>query len=413
MARWMGLGSVLIFAFALPASAATCGLDESPGATLLLPYFEVDLASPGGRTTLFSINNASASAVLTNVTLWSDLGVPTLHFQVYLTGYDVQTLNLRDIFAGKLPRTASAGQDPADTISPRGERSQDINFASCLGTHPYPATIPQSFIDHLRAAHTGHASALLPGCSGQLLADGLARGYVTVDTVSRCELKFPSEAGYFGAGGIATNQNVLWGDFYLIDQDNNFAMGDNLVRLEADPTAFHNGDMTFYGRYVGYSGSDAREPLPLIWATRYLDGGTFSGGTELLVWRDSGTKNTSFPCLSHPSWYPLDMSDLVTFDEQETPDRIQPFPGLPPPGPIFPLIPAETNRMKIGAELPVPFQFGWAAFHLGLGFTNLSRSQAYVTTLMSANGRFMVGFGATPLLDACDPNDPQFPFLGF
>jgi hypothetical protein len=32
---------------------------------------------------------------------------------------------------------------------------------------------------------------------------------------------------------------------------------------------------------------------------------------------------------------------------------------------------------------------------------------------MSAIGRFMVGFGATPLVDACNPNDPQFPFFGF
>ena len=39
---------------------------------------------------------------------------------------------MRDVFVdGKLPRTASDGQDPADTISPQGAASQDINFASC------------------------------------------------------------------------------------------------------------------------------------------------------------------------------------------------------------------------------------------------------------------------------------------
>ena len=74
--------------------------------------------------------------------VWSDLSVPVLDFNVYLTGYDVQTINLRDILVnGILPRTASAGQDPTDTISPKGAFSQDINFASCTGLLP-PPTLP-------------------------------------------------------------------------------------------------------------------------------------------------------------------------------------------------------------------------------------------------------------------------------
>ena len=45
------------------ASAELCTIDAVPAATLLLPYFEVDLeANPGkGVDTLFSINNASAT----------------------------------------------------------------------------------------------------------------------------------------------------------------------------------------------------------------------------------------------------------------------------------------------------------------------------------------------------------------
>src|SRR6185295_4803204 len=100
--------------------ATTCHLDNPPAATHRLPYFEVDLDRAAGRTTLMSVNNASAQGILTNVTVWSDLGVPTLWFHLYLTGYDVQTLNLRDLFNGVMPRTASRGQDPSDTISPQG-----------------------------------------------------------------------------------------------------------------------------------------------------------------------------------------------------------------------------------------------------------------------------------------------------
>src|SRR4029450_2162070 len=122
------------------ANAVICTIDDVPGATLLLPYFEVDLSNANGVTTLFSVNNASATAILAHVVVWSDLSVPVLDFNIYLTGYDVQTINLRDIFVGGiLPRTASAGptQDPADTISPKGDFSQGTNFAT-RATHVEP-----------------------------------------------------------------------------------------------------------------------------------------------------------------------------------------------------------------------------------------------------------------------------------
>src|SRR3954469_15697542 len=126
------------------ALAVICTVDDVPAATLLLPYFEVNLGDPNGQTTLFSINNASATAILAHVVVWSDLSVPVLDFNVYLTGYDVQTVNLRDVLNGTLPRTASAGQDPGNTISPKGQFSQDINFASCTGLLPTPQ-LPAGF----------------------------------------------------------------------------------------------------------------------------------------------------------------------------------------------------------------------------------------------------------------------------
>jgi hypothetical protein len=142
------------------ALAVICAIDEVPAATLLLPYFAVDYTSPdgSGTNTLFSINNASATAILAHVVVWSDLSVPVLDFNVYLTGYDVQTINLWDILAkGNLPQTASAGQDPGDHISPKGAFSQDINFASCSGLLP-PPTLPADFVAHLQASLSGRAS---------------------------------------------------------------------------------------------------------------------------------------------------------------------------------------------------------------------------------------------------------------
>src|SRR4051794_40149046 len=186
---WLAL--VLLSGLAHRASAVITTIDAVPAATLLVPYFEVDLDNADGQTTMFSVNNASATAVLAHVVVWSDLSVPVLDFNLYLTGYDVQTINLRDILVnGNLPQTASAGQDPSDTISPKGAFSQDINFASCAGLLP-PPPLPQFFLDHLRSSLTGRASAVLGGlCAGQKLGDNIARGYITIDTVNNCTLRF-------------------------------------------------------------------------------------------------------------------------------------------------------------------------------------------------------------------------------
>ena len=191
----------------LASQIEACALDPGPAATLLLPYFDVDLSRPDGRTTLFSITNTVAEAVLTRVTLWTDLGIPTLTFHVYLTGYDVETVNLRDVLEGRLPATASVGQDPLDAVSPRGDFSQDIDLDSCDGILP-PQPLTAGFTAELRKSHQGLASTLQgpsPRCSGAPLGDGRARGYVTIDVVKSCSTTavFPSDNGYFGAAGRA------------------------------------------------------------------------------------------------------------------------------------------------------------------------------------------------------------------
>lgn len=76
--------------------------------TLLIPYFEVDLANPNGRDTLITVQNASATALLAHTVVWSDEGVASAIFDIYLTGYDIQAFSMRDVLNGALPETASA-----------------------------------------------------------------------------------------------------------------------------------------------------------------------------------------------------------------------------------------------------------------------------------------------------------------
>ena len=96
--RIVVLSVILLCGLASFATAQTPPpTSNRPGATLLLPYFEVDLDNPEGINTLFSVNNSSATAILAHVTLWSDMGIPVFAFNVYLTGYDAQPMNMRDI----------------------------------------------------------------------------------------------------------------------------------------------------------------------------------------------------------------------------------------------------------------------------------------------------------------------------
>ena len=106
--------AALLLLFAAAASAATprsgspattnnddsCDIALQPAATLLLPYFEVDFKAPqsNATTTLFTIQNLSPSPRIANVTLWTDWGFPALNFPIHLTGYDVQGINLYDLF---------------------------------------------------------------------------------------------------------------------------------------------------------------------------------------------------------------------------------------------------------------------------------------------------------------------------
>jgi hypothetical protein len=386
---------------------------DQPAATLLLPYFEVDLANPAGANTLFTVNNASAAAVLAHVTIWSAMHVPVYAFNVYLTGYDAQPMYVRDLLSGVLPQTASAGQDPSDAISPKGFASQDINFANCTGQLP-AAQLPQATVDHIRNSLTGAASAVAGGmCASKPDGTRIARGYITVDTVNNCTTKLPSDAGYFVAGGSgdATNQNVLWGDAIYTNHFGGQEIGDGspLVHIRADavdPATATPGRYTFYGRLVSWTAADNREPLSTNFAVRYVSGGGFSN-TSLTVWRDAKVSQTYFACSGNPSWYPLSQEGFSFFDEQEQ-VLIQsgiPFAPQPPSGGVA-AFPAGTQRVDVGsAALATPYPFGWMYLNLNTFVTpagavppiDPAAAQAWVEVHMKGSGRYSVGWPSAQL----------------
>jgi len=331
----------------------------------------------------------------------------------YLTGYDAQPMYVRDLLSGVLPRTASDGQDPTDTISPQGPSSQDINFASCTGQLPQ-APLVQATVDHIRNSLTGAASAVAGGlCASKPDGTRIARGYITVDTVSNCTTKLPSDVGYFVAGGFgdATNQNVLWGDAIYTNHLGGQESGDGspLVHIRADatdPATSTPGRYTFYGRLVGWNAADNREPLSTTFAVRYVSGGAFSS-TNLTVWRDAKVSQTYFACSGNPSWYPLGQEGFSFFDEQEQ-VLIQtgiPFAPQPPSGGVT-AFPAGTQRVAVGsAALATPYPFGWLYLNLNTTVApagavppfDPAAAQAWVEVHMQGTGRYSVGWPSAQL----------------
>jgi hypothetical protein len=413
------LACLTMLAISFDASAAVRKTSPEPAATLLLPYFEQDLGNPRGPATMFSVNNATAQAVLAHISIWSDLSVPVLDFNIYLTGYDMQTFNLRDILVnGLLPQTASAGQDPSDTISPKGVFSQDINFASCTGLLP-PPPLPASFIQHLQLSLTGKPSPILGNlCAGRNLGDNVARGYITIDVVQDCTLRFPGDIGYFGPGGTgdATDQNVLWGDYYYVNQSAGTAEGNPLVHIvadAADPETSTPGKYTFYGRYVGWSAADNRHPLATSFAAPYLNGGPSAASSSLIVWRDSKVNQGPFACPAtpgvRPSWYMLGQEGTLIFDEQEQAVVPASFPLSPQPPGGFDPFPAEAQRVVVnGPSFPVPFNSGWVDLDLNTTVTpagavppaDPAAAQAWVAVKILSGGTFSAGYDAIQLDNA-------------
>ena len=424
-----------------PLPNGYCTIDAVPAATLLLPYFEVDIDDPSGVDTFFSVNNARNYSVLTHVIVWTDMSVEALDFNIYLTGYDVQTVGLGLIIRdGILPVTYYD-----DDFSPAGPYSDGhVGYPSCDSYMPYvnPA-LDAEFLAHLQSILTGGPSSIYGGlCGGYDFGDNIARGYVTVDVMQDCTLLTPCDPGYFVVTPgvdpddlIGDWDNAIWGDWYMIDYANNFAQGDTLVHVQAAfdprqivpqlelpaspaggpaPAGFEVLFTSFWGRCATYldtfrASLDLREPLASTFATRFYQNAAFSGGTDLLVWRDSlfnvsfGDED-GFSCSSGPDWFPLNERQVVFFDEEENPEEICTISPCPEEDILFPI---EAQRVSVG-DLDVSPESGWIYMNLNQVWSipvhgpTVLAAQAWVTAVHSADGRFSAGLPAIQLDSVCD-----------
>jgi len=436
----------------------TCDIGNAPAATLLLPFFDVDFKSPQStaRTTLFTITNVSNLPQIAHVTIWTDWSFPVMDFNIYLTGYDVQAINLYDIIGRGIiaptsgtssntesPANPSAGSQPACAATPGGCATGALLPVNLATTNPnitsfafcgnLPGPIPPALLTDVQLMlTTGKGTGAGNPCTGTV--GGVhndAIGYLTVDVNAACNTSLPNVGTYFTT--FILFDNVLIGDYEDINPNpavGNFAGGNPMVPIRAVPEGGLSGaaggvfpgtnlPFTFYDRYTtGLVDRryDRRQPLPALFAARYINGGAGAFNTNYKIWREGTVNNVCTTATSTPN-SSIAFTELVKFDEHENANIagggqiISPAPpgqGLPETssqpvsGAVFPAQPAAAGDVA-----------GWTYLNLNNGGSanysadNVSPpvrtrpSQNWVVVSMSAEGRYQVDFDAAWLGNGC------------
>lgn len=257
-----------------------CPTGPRPAATLLFPFFEVEAFEgfqPSGKNTLISINNDSEAPVLAHVMVWSKTSgsssadspnvdpTPVLDFTLFLEGEGVQSINLQQLLIdGRIPTT---GADLSTTSFPNCSRpltTPDLDEASLA-----------AIFDVLSVWRPIFSPPRPP----------LLEGFITVDVLNDCSdvLRSPFDDGYFETGGtgLASNANVLWGDYLFIDGNvPSSAFGFPAAAIVADASRFEAGLTESF--YQGFA--SGRLPLNTGFRTRFLKSGALSARTEMILW---------------------------------------------------------------------------------------------------------------------------------
>jgi hypothetical protein len=399
---------------ALGAAAQTrnnddsCDLAIAPAATLLVPYFEVDVTSPltRARTVLISITNVSPLPQIARVTLWTDWAYPVLTFNIYLTGYDLQSINLHDVLTRGV--IATNAEEP-------GALSSDLNWklaqnANCAKT---AVQLPEATLEDVRNALTIGSYA---ECGTQRIG-GVhtnAIGYATIDVVATCTSTFPDEPEYFESELLF--DNVLIGDVITVDRAvyAQYAMGEPMVHIRAIPEGGAAGSqvatnlpLTFYDRLSG--GRDRRQPLPSVFAARYVQGGAMGFLTNFRIWREAIT-TAGATCTDYIRNRGLELAEYIRFDERENPTTISPeFITIYIPTPNT--TPVAISLSTMFTNFP-PLRSGDVAGWMYLNLDNAGgfkatprprRSQNWVSITMFAESRYAADTAAIALGNGCSP----------
>ena len=390
----------------------SCDIGVAPAATLLLPYFEVDFTNRT-QDTLFTITNVSRFPQIAHVTVWTDWSFPVLDFNIYLTGYDVQGISMNSILNGTIG--AATGTGPTQAVSPLGTLSSGFtnnpNFAgggASIGCATQPGPLSAGTVAALRTALTTGQN---PTACGAALVGGShanAIGYVTIDVNAACNQMLPTDPLYYQTQILF--DNVLIGDYQQLGPApqgttaNSFDAGGNaMVHIRAVPEggpantplagAQTNLPYTFYDRYTPATNRtlDRRQPLPALWAARFIQGGTGAFATNYKIWREGFGNGTVCATLINNGSLPV--TDVVRFDEHENPNTTTPCLVSPCPPTSTPTMPETSIQSTSGATFPTinagADVGGWMYLNLNNGGStgySVTRNVGGVPTIITGPG---------------------------
>ncbi|MCM2315475.1 MAG: hypothetical protein NDJ92_10035 [Thermoanaerobaculia bacterium] len=396
----------------------SCDISTSPAATLLLPYFEVD-PSGLGENTLVTITNVSDTSIVAHVTVWTNWSYPVLDFNIFLTGYDVQSMSLRSLLVnGDIPNTARAtATSPRGARSTRGASWIEAPYttaglaASCGSAQGGVGAIPGFLLPAIQSALTGGPFSVgLINCSQVADESDSYVGYITIDTTNRCSQSLPTDPGYFGAAGEIKHENQLIGDYIRLNDAEGYSGGNPLVHIKAIPggnPALGATTLTssFYQRYqAAFATTDRRQPLPGLFAARYIEPGTAAGfDTDFVIWREGTTLNAACATIDDNASFPY--VEIVRFDERENPTTTtvgcQVSPCLDEE---FGL--SETQLVNLSSPIFPPDSTstdpgGWMYMNLQHAEFITRPSQNWVQVRMTGAGVYGVDFDAAYLGNGC------------
>ena len=390
----------------------SCDIGVAPAATLLLPYFEVDTTNRT-TTTLFTIVNVTRYSQIAHVTVWTDYSFPVLDFNIFLTGYDVQPINLMDVLtSGTVAQAAGTGptlaQSPVgnpNLTSATGSNATNLainagtqmvgagttggnpNFRPAINCSSLPGVLPANLVAAVRSALTTGVYA--PGggtssCTGVGDVHANAIGYITIDVASNCSTRLPSDPAYFSNDILF--DNVFIGDYEQLGPAASGTTastfdgaGNAMVHIRAVPegggagsvpTGTTNLPYTFYDRYTPTANRllDRRQPLPQTWAARYIQGGAGAFATNYKIWRE-GTGNGT--CSTVGANATLTVAEIVRFDEHENPfvngTTLNCSPCLTSPVTLPETKAVNTTNNTVFPNLTGPDVGGWMYLNLNNG----------------------------------------------
>ncbi len=334
---------ILALALALVGGAAYanfCARDTVPAASLLVPYIVVDAdasgnPNPAGYTTLTVVTNVSSAKQLIHVTVWNAVSSAVVDFDEVLSGYDVWSINWRDVVTGDFENfdtSASNGGFWTGTVgdapSPFGPTTnnlpttfvnvndpQDTDYATPAMTNcgmpwgnlsQYKGIIVSKLQAPLTAWTTQDTNcdgkAEISGWGGWLstVTNAPLFFYATIDTVKACNALFPSSIDYWNANnntGYNTTNNVLTGYDYYLNFSSNYSESLPTVNLEAlgTYTGSYPAGVGFYSKYTNQTGvnnkQDNREPLGTAYAFNYFN--SLGVTTSVDVWKNYSEFDTT------------------------------------------------------------------------------------------------------------------------